>query len=91
MTRDTSKWEPVAGDHADDISYARIASPGPATDEQRTAVEADADEAAPDETIDATIGALAAADELGVDLATVTGTGAEGRITKADVEAAANG
>ena len=39
--------------------------------------------------IDATDGAVAAAEELGVDLATVTGTGAEGRITKADVEAAA--
>ena len=38
---------------------------------------------------DATEGAVAAAEELGVDLANVTGTGAEGRITKADVEGAA--
>lgn len=34
----------------------------------------------------ATAGALAAAVELGIDLATVTGTGKDGRITKADVE-----
>lgn len=37
----------------------------------------------------ATDGAVSAAEELGVDLASVTGSGAEGRITKADVEAAA--
>lgn len=38
---------------------------------------------------DATSGAKEAAAKLGIDLATVTGTGLEGRITKADVEAAA--
>ncbi len=37
----------------------------------------------------ATEGAVSAAEELGVDLASVSGSGAEGRITKADVEAAA--
>lgn len=42
----------------------------------------------PSSTYDATEGALAAAEEHGVDLASVTGTGADGRITKADVEAA---
>lgn len=38
----------------------------------------------------ATQGALEAADELGVDISAVEGSGAEGRITKADVEKAAN-
>jgi pyruvate/2-oxoglutarate dehydrogenase complex dihydrolipoamide acyltransferase (E2) component len=38
---------------------------------------------------DATEAAAELADELGVDLATVEGTGKDGRITKADVEAAA--
>lgn len=41
------------------------------------------------ETLDATEGALETAAELGVDIATVQGSGKEGRITKADVEAAA--
>lgn len=41
------------------------------------------------EYLDATKSAIAAAKALGVDLATVTGTGAGGRITKADVETAA--
>lgn len=40
--------------------------------------------------INATTGALAAAEKLGVDLATVSGTGKDGKITKADVEAAAS-
>lgn len=39
---------------------------------------------------DATKGAQEAAEELGVDLASVSGTGKDGKITKADVEAAAN-
>lgn len=42
-----------------------------------------------EEGINATAGALAAAEELGVDISTVTGTGADGRILKSDVEAAA--
>lgn len=39
--------------------------------------------------VSATKGALEAAAALGVDLSTVTGTGAGGKITKGDVEAAA--
>ena len=38
----------------------------------------------------ATEGALEAAEEAGVDLATVQGSGKGGRITKADVESAAS-
>lgn len=38
--------------------------------------------------VNATAGAIAAADEYGVDLSTVTGSGSGGRITKGDVEAA---
>jgi pyruvate/2-oxoglutarate dehydrogenase complex dihydrolipoamide acyltransferase (E2) component len=38
----------------------------------------------------ATAGAVEAADELGVDLNSVEGTGKDGKITKADVESAAN-
>jgi len=36
----------------------------------------------------ATAGALEAAHELGVEIGSVTGTGKDGKITKADVEAA---
>jgi len=39
----------------------------------------------------ATDGALTAAEELGVDINTITGSGKDGKVTKADVEAAANG
>lgn len=39
--------------------------------------------------INATAGAIALAEELGIDLGTVEGTGLDGRITKPDVEAAA--
>jgi pyruvate/2-oxoglutarate dehydrogenase complex dihydrolipoamide acyltransferase (E2) component len=39
---------------------------------------------------DATQGAVDAAAELGVDLASLTGTGKGGKIIKSDVEAAAN-
>lgn len=39
--------------------------------------------------VDATEGAEDLAAELGIDLATVEGTGKDGRITKGDVEAAA--
>ena len=44
----------------------------------------------PEGDVDATQGALEAAEELGVDLAEIEGTGAHGRITKSDVEAAAS-
>lgn len=37
----------------------------------------------------ATSGAVIAADQYGIDITTVSGTGKDGRITKADVEAAA--
>ena len=39
--------------------------------------------------VDATSGAVTAAEELGVDLSTIEGTGAGGKVTKADVVAAA--
>lgn len=39
--------------------------------------------------VKATAGAIEAAELLGVDLSTVQGSGKDGRITKADVEAAA--
>jgi pyruvate dehydrogenase E2 component (dihydrolipoyllysine-residue acetyltransferase) len=81
---DETSWVAVSGDHGDDISYQRIAANPEAlpADAQRTADETAAE-------INATQGALEAAAELGVDLSSVSGTGAEGRITKADVEAAA--
>jgi pyruvate/2-oxoglutarate dehydrogenase complex dihydrolipoamide acyltransferase (E2) component len=40
--------------------------------------------------VDATEGALEAAAELGVDINAIEGSGKEGRVTKADVEAAAS-
>jgi pyruvate/2-oxoglutarate dehydrogenase complex dihydrolipoamide acyltransferase (E2) component len=43
-----------------------------------------------DEELRATQAALELAAELGVDPANITGTGLDGRITKADVEAAAD-
>jgi pyruvate/2-oxoglutarate dehydrogenase complex dihydrolipoamide acyltransferase (E2) component len=90
--KDETRWQSVEGDHADDVTYGRVlAAPGTvATDEARTAEEISATAEAAVEGINATDGAIEAANELGVDLATVTGTGADGRITKADVEAAAN-
>jgi pyruvate/2-oxoglutarate dehydrogenase complex dihydrolipoamide acyltransferase (E2) component len=45
------------------------------------------EEAPYDDSPNATAGALEAAEELGVDLSTVTGTGKDGKITKADVTA----
>lgn len=42
-----------------------------------------------DEEVSATKAAAELAEELGVDLSAVEGSGAEGRITKSDVEAAA--
>lgn len=38
----------------------------------------------------ATASAIAAAEALGLDISTVTGTGKDGKITKPDVEAATN-
>lgn len=96
--RDETAWEPVAGDHGDDVTYQRIRlnPEAPPTDEVQTAEEIAATEEANEEAeaealagIDATDGAVEAANELGIDLANVTGTGTDGRITKADVEAAA--
>lgn len=43
----------------------------------------------PSTGVDATEGALEAAADLGIDITTVQGSGKDGRITKADVEAAA--
>ena len=43
------------------------------------------------EDISVTGAAAELADELGVDLSTVTGTGKDGNITKADVQKAADG
>ena len=106
MTRDETRWvetadEPIVGQ----TTYERVlVSPEePPTDEVRTAEELEETEVANEEAaeaaeaeaeanqIDATDAAIEAAEELGVDLASVTGSGVDGRITKADVEAAANG
>lgn len=83
-SKDLTRWAVTQGDHADDTAYSRVAQnpTAPATDEINAALAAAAD-------VDATQGALEAAAELGVDLTDITGTGASGRITKADVEAAA--
>lgn len=82
--KDTTRWGVTEGDHADDTAYTRISQdPTHApTDEVNAALDASPE-------VDATTGALEAAAELGVDLNEVEGTGAGGRITKADVEAAA--
>lgn len=93
-SRDETNWTRVEGDHADDATYLRapLAPTAQPTDEARTAEEIKNTEASNDQNApeyDATDGALEAAKELGVDLANVTGTGADGRITKADVEGAA--
>lgn len=93
-SRDETAWRRVEGDHSEDASYVRspLAPTAQPTDEARTEEEIENFEAvneANEPEYDATEGAVAAAEELGVDLANVTGTGAEGRITKADVEGAA--
>ena len=82
--KDWTRWQQVEGDHADDPAYDRIAlDPNDQpTDEANTAAEAEGG-------VNATAGAITAANDLGVDLSTVEGTGTNGRITKADVEAAA--
>jgi len=64
-----------------DGSFSRIATQSPPAEEKPENYYEDV----------ATTGAAAElADELGVDLSTVEGTGKGGRITKADVEAAAD-
>jgi pyruvate/2-oxoglutarate dehydrogenase complex dihydrolipoamide acyltransferase (E2) component len=98
VPRDETAWTPVAGDHADDPSYIRtpLAPTETPTDEVLTEEELDATAEALDAEVEegevnATSVAIERAAELGVDLATVTGTGVGGKITKADVEAAKEG
>jgi pyruvate/2-oxoglutarate dehydrogenase complex dihydrolipoamide acyltransferase (E2) component len=82
------------------MHYAAISAEGgtmPAKDESRwtqlddeswirtVLVEDDED----DGSVNATAGAITAAEELGVDISTVVGSGKDGKVTKADVEAAA--
>lgn len=55
---------------------------------QAQAAEAEKAAAASAPAVDATEGALAHAKATGVDISTVEGTGAGGKVTKADVEAA---
>lgn len=83
--KDLTRWQVVAGDHADDTAYEKLAQDplSPPTDEQNTTLAATPD-------VNATQGAIETAAQLGVDLTTVEGTGTGGRVTKADVEAAAN-
>lgn len=52
-------------------------------------VAADAEAEAALTEVEATPAAISAAEEAGVDIATVEGTGAEGKVTKADVVEAA--
>ena len=82
--RDLTAWEAREGDHAEDVTYSRLRQqPGETpTDELQTSSESSP-------SYDATDSAVELAAELGVDLSTVTGSGADGRITKADVEASA--
>lgn len=106
MTRDETRWvetadEPIVGQ----TTYERVhVSPeAPPTDEVRTAeeleeteaqVEAEVEaheQAEAESEVNATDAAIALADELGIEIATISGTGADGRVTKADVENAAEG
>lgn len=94
--KDTTRWKQNedgswsrknrAGD-VETTFYAETVAADEGVEVQELVVEAPEPEEVEDDLIDATDGAIAAADEHGVDLATVTGTGANGRITKADVEA----
>jgi len=63
-----------------DGSFSRIAQAGTAVEEHSDAYYED---------LSTTGAAAQLAEELGVDLSTVSGTGKNGKITKADVEAAA--
>lgn len=74
--KDTERWQ----ENADGSWSRRELEPPP---------ESYAADSYEDETPNATAGAIEAAAELGVELADVNGTGKDGKITKADVEAAA--
>lgn len=99
MTRDDTRWVETADEQiVGQTTYERVrVSPElPPTDEVRTAEELEETEAVveaevEENEVNATDGAVEAAAELGVDLSAVVGTGHEGRVTKADVEAAAEG
>lgn len=73
--KDHERWQQNA-----DGSYSRRAIEASTTVEHTEAE---------DDTPNATAGAIEAADELGIELADIEGTGKDGKITKADVEAAA--
>jgi pyruvate/2-oxoglutarate dehydrogenase complex dihydrolipoamide acyltransferase (E2) component len=106
VTRDETRWvetadEPIVGQTT--YERVRVSPELPPTDEVRTAeeleeteaiveAEVEAHEAAEAENeVNATDAAIELADELGIDISTVAGTGHDGRVTKADVEAAAEG
>lgn len=99
MTRDETRWqetadEPIVGQTT--YERVRVSPELPPTDEVRTAEELEETEAiveaeAEENEVNATDGAIEAAEELGIDISTVVGTGHAGRVTKADVEAAAEG
>lgn len=96
--RDETRWVESEEQIDGQTTYERIlVSPEePPTDEVRTQEELQETELLNEEEaeaneIDATDAAIEAAAELGVDLASVSGSGVDGRITKADVEAAATG
>lgn len=80
---DDGTWSRIVPDQHDQT----VADDQPLDDE---GYEEPVDEVEVEDEYDATTGAVEAAAKLGVDLSGVTGTGQGGRITKADVEAAAN-
>jgi Pyruvate/2-oxoglutarate dehydrogenase complex, dihydrolipoamide acyltransferase (E2) component, and related enzymes len=81
--RDLDRWqETEAG------VWERKLGEGEVVVEDAPAEEAAAEEAYTEGGINATDGAIEAATELGIDIATVAGTGLNGRVTKADVEEA---
>jgi pyruvate/2-oxoglutarate dehydrogenase complex dihydrolipoamide acyltransferase (E2) component len=81
----------VAGKAESRTSTGEVAPPPqPDGDLTRAALDRAADlQADGASALEATESAKALADELGVDLATVTGTGKDGRVTRDDVQAAA--
>ena len=82
----------IAGDSAGDIRDANVATPGPPPADTPVALDASAAAFAADPAparVVAMPAARAKARALGVDLASVTGTGPDGRIRVADVERAA--
>lgn len=80
--KDEDRWQ-----QNEDGSWSRKPLEGSVTETVSYQKPAAAEPA--DDSPNATTGAIEAADELGVDLANVEGTGKDGKITKADVEAAA--